>query len=98
SAPYTNGTVGVYDDVSQDWGAGGPDRLITPSVGGDKVSVNLDGIRYDAASDTLILSDVGDTAIASDGQLFTIAFASSADGNTDVSKRISGPLTLLGNP
>lgn len=97
-AAFTNGTVGVYDNVTQDWGVGGPDRLITPSVQGQKVSSNLHGIRYDAGSDTLILSDVGDALVTTDGQLFTIPFAATADGNVDVSKRIAGPLSLLGNP
>jgi hypothetical protein len=97
-AAFTNGTVGAYDGVSQDLGAGGPDRLITPSASGTKASVNLHGIRYDATSDTLLLSDVGDALVNTDGQLFTIPFASSADGNVEATKKITGALTMLGNP
>jgi hypothetical protein len=97
-AAFTNGTVGAYDDVSQDLGAGGPDRVLTPAASGTKASVNLHGIRYDATSDTLILSDVGDAAVSTDGQLFTLPFASSADGYVEATKKITGALTQLGNP
>ena len=63
---------------------------------------NIHGIRYDQRSDTLILADVGAGGSATDGALMTIEFAASADGATDVGKRIAGDLpvdnTGLGNP
>jgi hypothetical protein len=103
----TNGTVAVFDDVLLDKGVGGPDRVITPAVAGARVSVNLHGIDYDPASDSLFISDVGSAANADDGQLFAIGGASVASGLTNVSVRINGPAnptfldpnsTQLGNP
>ena len=101
----TNGTVAAYDDFSQDMGASGPDRTITPAVGGAAfpVPTNLHGIRYDQASDTLILADVGAGGVNNDGALQTILSASTADGMTNVGKRIANPgdgtdVTSLGNP
>ena len=95
---FTNGTVGIYDDFSLDLGAGGPDRIVTPADGGVKVSVNLHSIRYDVSTDMLILADVGDAASASDGQLFTIPFASVVDGLVQVERLEGGILSGLGNP
>lgn len=95
---FTDGTVGVYDDFSMDLGAGGPDRVITPTDGAAQVSVNLHSLRYDASSDSLILADVGAAGDSTDGALFTIGFAGSADGDTPVEKQVSGLLTGLGNP
>lgn len=101
----TNGTVAAYDDFSQDMGASGPDRTITPAVGGAAfpAPTNLHGIRYDQASDTLILADVGAGGVNNDGALQTILSASTADGMTNVGKRIANPgdgtdVTSLGNP
>jgi hypothetical protein len=97
-AAFTDGTVGVYENFSMDLGAGGPDRTITPTDGTSQVSVNLHSIRYDASTDSLILADVGLAGDATDGALFTIGFAATADGDTPVEKEVSGILTGLGNP
>lgn len=101
----TNGTVAAYDGFSGDMGAGGPDRIITPASGGVAFAAptNLHGIRYDQASDTLIVADVGSGASNSDGALMTLPTASNADGLTNVGKRVANPGTLadvtgLGNP
>ncbi|MGO1500841.1 MAG: hypothetical protein ACTHWH_06110 [Marinobacter sp.] len=101
----TNGTVAAYDDFSQEMGASGPDRTITPAVGGAAfpAPTNLHGIRYDQNSDTLILADVGAGGVDNDGALQTILSASTADGMTNVGKRIANPgdgtdVTSLGNP
>lgn len=101
----TNGTVAAYDDFSQDMGASGPDRTITPAVGGTAFSAptNIHGIRYDQASDTLILADVGAGGVDNDGALETILMASTANGVTNVGKRIANTgdgtdVTGLGNP
>ncbi len=101
----TDGTVAAYDDFSADLGDGGPDRLITPAMGGTPFAAptNIHGIRYVASDDVLIISDVGSGAAADDGALMTIPDASSSDGTTNVGKRIANPgdgsdLTGLGNP
>lgn len=95
----TDGTMLVYDNYSDQRGADGPDRVITPTnAAGAKISVNLHGIIHVASSNLLLLSDVGSATDASDGQVFTIANADTADGNVAVRARISGPDTRLGNP
>lgn len=95
----TNGLVLVYDSFLSDRGADGPDRTITPADDdGDQISVNLHGIAYDRSRDLLIVSDVGSASSATDGQLFTIASASTASGTTAVRYRVSGGATQLGNP
>lgn len=94
----TNGLVLVYDNFLQEQDGSGPDRTIIPTSGSAQVSVNLHGIAYDSSSDVLVLSDVGDAGDASDGQLFTIANASAASGETAVRYRVSGAATRLGNP
>ena len=55
-------------------------------------------VAYDAASDTLILSDVGDMMSTSDGAIFVIAAASTADDQVQVAASIRGDATKLGNP
>lgn len=101
----TDGTVAAYDDFSSDMGDGGPDRVITPAMSGTPFAAptNIHGIRYVASDDLLIVSDVGSGAVDNDGALMTIPAASSADGVTNVGKRIANPgdgsdLTGLGNP
>jgi hypothetical protein len=77
----------------------GPNRVVTPVDGmGGKISVNLHGIYYVPGDDTLLLSDVGDAASASDGQLFTIANASTVMNTAPTVVRIAGSNTALGNP
>lgn len=92
-----NGVLTVHDNYISG-GFGAATRTITPSEAGAKISVNLHGIVYDRASDRIVLSDVGDAAVNSDGQIFVINNASTADGNVDVARRINGPATGLGNP
>lgn len=103
----TNGDVAVFDQVLADQGANGSDRTITPADANVKASINLHGIDYDPATDSLLLSDVGSAASATDGQLFVIPGASVASGLAQVSVRIQGPATpdvlnpnntQLGNP
>ncbi len=97
----TNGLVLVYDNIGTSRGAAGPSRTITPTDGTGKISVNLHGIAYDAGRDLLVLTDVGAASgegSASDGQLFTIARASTATGGTAVRYRIAGGASNLGNP
>ena len=94
----TDGAVLVYDSFFASKGANGPDRVITPTDGSDKLSVNLHGIVHVATTDMLILADVGDAASNADGQLFVLGNAGAADGNVSVSAQIGGPDSTLGNP
>jgi hypothetical protein len=94
----TNGQVAVFDQFLTDLGAGGPDRTVTPADAGLQASVNLHGIDYDPGTDSLLLSDVGLATDATDGQLFVVPSASDASGLTQVSVRIRGPASRLGNP
>ncbi|MCB0196015.1 MAG: hypothetical protein KDJ65_28955, partial [Anaerolineae bacterium] len=95
----TDGVALVYNNFSVNQGASGPDRMVIPSdAGGNQISVNLHGVYYVPASDTLLLSDVGDAASASDGQLFAINSVSSADNMVAVDLQIGGSNTQLGNP
>ena len=92
----TNGTILVVDDYV----AGGFDataaRTITP---GDGSSIsNIHGIAYRAATDTLVVTDVGDAAVADDGKIYVISNASSASGMVTPDRTIAGPATMLGNP
>jgi hypothetical protein len=90
----TNGSVDAYDNFSVDLGSNGVSRTITLIP----AATNLHAVRYDQRSDTLILSDVGLAADAADGALLALEFASTASGDTAVTKRVAGPLTGLGNP
>lgn len=95
----TTGTLLAYADFSNDLGASGPTRLIVPSdADGNQISVNIHGVDYDPASDTLLLTDVGAADDNSDGQIFTISSASEANGNVTVDLAIAGPESMLGNP
>ncbi len=98
-ATGTDGTLLVYADFSSTMGADGPTSTIIPSdADGNQISVNLHGIDYDAATDSLILTDVGSADSPTDGQLFVIPNTMDATGNTTVSLQIGGPQSLLGNP
>jgi hypothetical protein len=98
-AAGTSGTLLVYSSFSADFGANGPSSLIVPSdADGNQLSVNLHGVDYDSATDTVFLTDVGSADDASDGQVFTIASVSTASGNTPVTTAISGMESMLGNP
>jgi hypothetical protein len=98
-AAGVDGSVRVFDAISADQGDGGPDRVIVPVDGSlTPLGVNLHGIELDAATDTLLLSDVGDAASSTDGKLLVIADASVASGPTLVQAAIHGASTRLGNP
>ncbi|WP_235901731.1 NHL repeat-containing protein [Alcanivorax sediminis] len=92
----TNGTVLVIDNyVAGDFSAMNA-RTITP---GDGMAVsNLHGIAYRADIDTLVVSDVGDAAVADDGKIYVISSASTAQGVVTPDRTLAGPSTLLGNP
>jgi hypothetical protein len=99
----TDGTVLVYDDyLSQ--GQAGPDRIIIPSINGQKVSANLHGILYLPESDRLVVTDFGpgrtsdQPGFDSDGKVFVLDEASSASGFYNVTLQLSGASALLGNP
>ena len=95
----TNGDVAVYDNYVNNGFVAMPSRTITPSDNnGAQVSVNIHGIVFDSTTNKLILSDVGSTTDATDGSLFVIDNASSADGAVSVARSIAGPATMLGNP
>lgn len=101
----TNGTIAVFDEVKSKWMAGmtaitGEDRLITPASGGTAFTAptNIHGIDYDPLSDSLIVSDVGSAADATDGKIYVINNAAMASGLTNVSVNIAGPASQLGNP
>ncbi|MGB7337955.1 MAG: hypothetical protein WBC91_03605, partial [Phototrophicaceae bacterium] len=99
---YAAGTAGdllAYDNFSEEMGSMGPSRVIAPSNGElEKVTINLHAVVYDAASDTVIVTDVGAADDATDGHIYAVPNASTADGNVTVSLHILGPDSLLGNP
>lgn len=92
----TNGTVIVIDDYVEGGFMGTPARTITPDSAGS-VS-NIHGIAYRADTDTLVITDVGDAAVADDGRLYVIEGAASADGMVTPARTLAGPATSLGNP
>lgn len=95
----TDGTVAVYDNVMGSDFAPGVMRSIVPAdADGNQLSINLHGIVYDAQSDRLVVSDVGDASVADDGQLFVIDNAAMANGNTVPARQVGGPMSMLGNP
>ena len=95
----TNGDVAVYDNFVGGEFAAMPSRTITPSNNdGLQISVNIHGIVYDSNTNKLVLSDVGSASDATDGSLFVINNASTADGLVSVARSIAGPATMLGNP
>ena len=101
----TNGTVAVFDEVTRKLMAGmttitGEDRLITPAMSGAAVTAptNIHGIDYDPQSDSLVISDVGSAASATDGKLYVIPAAGMANGLAEMSVMIAGPNSMLGNP
>ena len=95
----TDGTIAVYDDVIASEFAPTVTRTIVPSDSdGNQISVNAHGIVYEPMSDRLVVSDVGDAAVADDGQLFVLTSAATADGATVPTRTIGGASTVLGNP
>lgn len=89
---FTDGTIGVYDNVST-LSSGTPTRTFT-ATGLD----NAHGIAYDSATDILVVSDVGDAAVADDGEIYVFSNASTASGTVAPKAVIGGSNTLLGNP
>jgi hypothetical protein len=81
-----------------------PDRLITPTLGGEKASANLHELEYLPEQDTLIILDVGPSTTPDEpgwdenGMIHVLEGASTADGPTPLRLRVRGPATLLGNP
>ncbi len=102
-AAGTDGVVLVYENYTEDYDDG-PEREITPTRAGEKASANLHGIVHVADQDLLILSDVGaattpdQDGFDADGALYVLTDASSANGDVEVSARVRGPNTTLGNP
>jgi len=101
----TNGTIAVFDEVTTKMMSGttdiqGEDRVITPAMADTAFAspTNIHGIDYDPASNSLIVSDVGSAADASDGKLYVIPNANRAMGISNVSANIAGPNSMLGNP
>jgi len=95
----------VFDEVKSKLMAGmstitGEDRLITPATAGAAFPApsNIHGIDYDPLSDSLIVSDVGSAADATDGKIFVLNNAGTSSGLSNVSVNIAGPATMLGNP
>lgn len=98
-ATGTTGALLAYGNFSEDMGANGPTAIIYPSNGdGEAVTINLHGVAYDAASDTVIVTDVGSADDATDGHIYAVPGASMANGNVTVSLHILGPESMLGNP
>ena len=95
----TDGTLAVYDDVASSDFAPSVMRSVVPSdADGNQLSINLHGIVYEPMSNRIVLSDVGDAAVADDGQIFVLDNVSTADGATVPTRVISGATTQLGNP
>lgn len=98
---FTNGTIGVYDDFAAEFVAGTAtgvaDRTISPNGLDNSHGIVITG-------NTLIVSDVGpltsnaDAGFDTDGEIYIIPNASTANGALDASVVISGSNTLLGNP
>lgn len=94
----TNGSVLVYDNYLSTPGSATPNRTIDPDDQSGFPDTNLHGIVHDAASDRLILSDVGSAVVANDGRIYVLDNASTANGVTALRLEIAGPSTTLGNP
>jgi hypothetical protein len=100
----TDGTILVYDNYFMHRDGDGPDRVIVPTLSGQKISANLHGVFYDATRDNLIVTDFGaaknsdEAGFDSDGKLFILEKASTANGHTEVSLQVSGVSSSLGNP
>ena len=96
---YAAGTAGdllVYDDFFASGASATPTRSIQPSTA--EAPSNLHGIVHNAATDQVILTDVGDAASAEDGKLYVLDAASSAEGSVEPRVTISGPDSTMGNP
>ncbi len=100
----TDGVILVYNDYLLRRGERGPERVIVPTLGGEKASANLHGIIHLPEQDTLIVADFGsakdsdELGFGTDGKLFVIENASGAEGDTEVKAQLAGPNSGLGNP
>jgi len=93
----TDGTIQVYDNYIADMPTS-PSRTIDPDDQSGFAASNIHGIVHDAATDRLIVSDVGSAAVADDGRIYVIDNASTADGVTALKLELAGANTALGNP
>ena len=93
----TTGIILVYDKYMETLPST-PSRTIDPDDKSGFAATNLHGIVYDAATDRLIVSDVGSATDASDGRIYVTNNAAAADGLTALSLEIAGPMSMLGNP
>lgn len=96
----TDGTILVYDDYvdSTPQGSRGPSRVITPAINMLPVGANFHGIVHDRSRDLLIVSDVQNVGVATDGELLLIPGAAAADGLTEIQARLRGNSSELGDP
>jgi Domain of unknown function (DUF4331)/Secretion system C-terminal sorting domain len=90
--------VAVFDDFfTQPAGTLMPTRTVT--IEG---LIRTHGLHYISAIDEMLLTDIGDAAITTDGAILSIANWSEASADDFVSSseqiRVSGAATLLGNP
>lgn len=94
-----DGSVAVFDRFAQNEGQGGITRLFWIEDADGELSVNLHGIDYDAVTDSLVVSDVGQASSADDGKLYILRNASSiASGTVKAATTWKGSETRLGNP
>lgn len=100
----TIGTVLVYDNFLREQGKNGPDRVLTPVMGGAKASANFHEMLYLSEQDLLLIVDVGlaasvnEEGFDTDGMIWVLENASSANGDVTAKARLAGSNTLLGNP
>ncbi|ASJ70785.1 hypothetical protein [Granulosicoccus antarcticus] len=95
-AAGTGGDVLVYDNFFAMGASATPTRSFR--IAADGVTSNIHGIVHDEATDTVMATDVGDAASATDGSFYIIDTASTATGVVTPVATIAGPLSMLGNP
>ncbi len=95
-AAGTGGDVLVYDDFFAMGASAVPTRSFRPAA--SETTSNIHGIAYDEASDTVLATDVGDAASATDGSFYIIDNASTASGAVTPVATVSGASSMLGNP
>lgn len=107
-AALVDGTISVFDNYFgnlKSFGSANISRSITlVNSAGAKISTNLHGIVYEPTRNQLVVTDVGAaTATQSanfntDGRIYVLDNASSANGGVVPSRTIEGAATQLGNP
>ncbi len=90
--------VAIFEDFFTNTAATiAPTRLVTVQS-----MIRTHGLTYDSESDLMILTDVGEASSATDGAFTMIPNFSQAFSDNmildDEQVRVSGPLSLLGNP